>query len=395
MSSKEHKKHADLARPTLGQFGRNEWAIVGTNCGIIKKLAFHLTAALSSQWKVAYVDADHKGADEGVANDHTALSHGAMLEYTDKINFHRFDQQGGLSPFQYRPVFNEADLVLVNGNHFTAKQQIVVVDPKKEDSLRRKADRLSDVRLVLLTEGVAEMPDFLAEILARSAPVPVLQFTDFQGVTSFLQKEMTERRTPSLEGLILAGGKSLRMGTDKGSLVYHGKPQRDYLQDLIAPFCQTVSMSCRPDQAEALGNQYVTLPDTFLGLGPMGAILSAFRSKPDSAWLVLACDLPLLDEATLGFLVENRDPSAVATAFRSPENDFPEPLIAIWEPKSYLTLLQFLSQGYSCPRKALINSPVRLLDAPNPAALRNVNTPEEHEAVLTYLREIRPELQPV
>jgi molybdopterin-guanine dinucleotide biosynthesis protein A len=153
-------------------------------------------------------------------------------------------------------------------------------------------------------------------------------------------------------------------------------------------------MSCRPDQAEALANQYVTLPDTFLGLGPMGAILSAFRSKPDSAWLVMACDLPLLDEETLRFLVENRDPSAIATAFRSPENDFPEPLIAIWEPKSYLTLLQFLSQGYSCPRKALINSPIRLLDAPNTAALRNVNTPEEHDSVLEHLREVRSELLP-
>jgi molybdopterin-guanine dinucleotide biosynthesis protein A len=39
--------------------------------------------------------------------------------------------------------------------------------------------------------------------------------------------------------------------------------------------------------------------------------------------------------------------------------------------------LQFLAQGYSCPRKALINSPVELLDAVKPDALMNVNHPEE------------------
>ncbi|HVV54886.1 MAG TPA: hypothetical protein VHC47_06160, partial [Mucilaginibacter sp.] len=108
---------------------------------------------------------------------------------------------------------------------------------------------------------------------------------------------------------------------------------------------------------------------------------SAFRGHPDNAWLVVACDLPLLDVKTIRFLVGQRDVSKIATAFNSPYDTFPEPLITIWEPKSYPVLLSFLSQGYSCPRKALINSDVRLLDAPNTDALTNVNTPEELEKV--------------
>jgi molybdopterin-guanine dinucleotide biosynthesis protein A len=73
--------------------------------------------------------------------------------------------------------------------------------------------------------------------------------------------------------------------------------------------------------------------------------------------------------------------SSIATAFNSPDNEFPEPLITIWEPKSYSILLSFLAQGYSCPRKVLINSDVNLLQAPNPEALTNVNTPEDLEKV--------------
>ncbi len=394
----KHKKHADIARPDLGNFARNEWAILGTNCGAIKKLAFQLSEALSPKWKVAYVDADHKSADEEEAHGkdpNTALAHGAAMEYTDKITFHRFDFAEKLNAFQHRPIFNSMDAVLVNGNHFTAQSQIVVIDPKKEDSLKRKLDRLTDVQLILLTEGVTEVPEFLWEHLAKpdsigsQSPVtnhqsPVCQLADFQKIKSFFEQKLEAARPP-LNGLVLVGGKSRRMGTDKAMLEYHGKPQQDVMMQLLHRFCEKTYLSCRPDQAGELAYTHEVLPDTFLGLGPMGAILTAFRQAPDSAWLVVACDLPLLDEDAIRFLVENRNPSAMATAFRSPVNEFPEPLVAIWEPKSYPVLLQFLAQGYSCPRKALINSPVHLIDAPNPDALMNVNTPEDVEVVLKKL----------
>ena len=144
-------------------------------------------------------------------------------------------------------------------------------------------------------------------------------------------------------------------------------------------------LSCRPEQVNEMPEGYPTLPDSFDGLGPFGAILSAFRQQPNHAWLVIACDLPLMDKSTLSYLINHRNPSKTATAFNSPVNEFPEPLIAIWEPRSYLTLLQFLTQGYSCPRKVLINSDVQLLDAENARALMNVNSPEEYEEVMELI----------
>ena len=117
-----------------------------------------------------------------------------------------------------------------------------------------------------------------------------------------------------------------------------------------------------------------------MGLGPLGGILSAFQADPNAAWLVLACDLPFLTRATLEFLVTHRQPARMATSLQSPWDSFPEPLVTIWEPRSYGQLLRFLSLGYSCPRKALINSDIELLVPPVPAELRNVNTPEERAA---------------
>ena len=130
---------------------------------------------------------------------------------------------------------------------------------------------------------------------------------------------------------------------------------------------------------------YKLLPDTFAGLGPYGGILSAFRERPDNAWLVVACDLPLLSRKTLSHLIENRKIATIATTFQSPVDEFPEPLITIWEPKSYPVLLSFLSQGYSCPRKVLINSDTTVLTAPHPEELTNVNTPEDIEKVKSIL----------
>ena len=132
------------------------------------------------------------------------------------------------------------------------------------------------------------------------------------------------------------------------------------------------------------------IADTFLELGPFGAILSAFRHDPNAAWLVVACDLPLLDAKTLDFLIKNRNLSAVATAFRSPQSadSFPEPLITIWEPRAYPILLSFLAQGISCPRKMLINSEIHLLHAPNNEALSNVNTPEEKAEMELKIKEL-------
>jgi molybdopterin-guanine dinucleotide biosynthesis protein A len=198
-----------------------------------------------------------------------------------------------------------------------------------------------------------------------------------------------EHSVPVLNGLVLAGGKSTRMGFDKGAIDWHSKPQRYYMADMLKDLCSEVFISCRADQEEA-NDQYQKLEDIFTNLGPYGAILSALKEKSDCAWLVVACDLPLLDKITLQYLIDNRDPAKLATAFGNGYKDLPEPLITIWEPKSYLVLLSFLEQGISCPRKVLINTDPNLLIAPNVDALTNVNTPEELEKVKAILKQTTP-----
>ncbi|MEY8759469.1 NTP transferase domain-containing protein [Chryseobacterium tongliaoense] len=195
-----------------------------------------------------------------------------------------------------------------------------------------------------------------------------------------------ETDSPKLNGLVLAGGKSLRMGNPKDKINWHGKEQKYYAADLLNPFCDEVSISCRQDQLENFDTDYNALTDTFLNMGPFGGILSALRSQRDKAWLVVACDLPLLDEKSLEFLIGNRNTEKVATTYESPFDGLPEPLITIWEPKSYPLLLNFLGLGNTCPRKVLINSDTLILKPGNPEALMNVNTPEDMAKAKEILR---------
>jgi molybdopterin-guanine dinucleotide biosynthesis protein A len=185
---------------------------------------------------------------------------------------------------------------------------------------------------------------------------------------------------------VLAGGKSTRMGFDKGAVNWYGKEQRYYMADLLKKHCDKVYISCRDEeQQKEIDLKYLSMPDTFTGLGPYGAILSAFRENPDRAWLVIACDLPLVDASVIQHLADNRNTATIATAYQSQQNEFPEPLITIYEPKSYPALLQFLAQGYSCPRKVLINSDITLLQSPKEDALANVNTPDELDRIKRVL----------
>jgi molybdopterin-guanine dinucleotide biosynthesis protein A len=180
-----------------------------------------------------------------------------------------------------------------------------------------------------------------------------------------------------LNGIVLAGGKSSRMGQDKGSMRWHGVEQRYYMAGLLKEVCDEVFISCREEQ-QMNGEGYPLITDSFTDAGPLVGILSAFKTNPEAAWLVVACDLPLLDEVTLRFLKEHRDMNAIATSFESPHDGLPEPLVAIWEPAAFPYLLEFLGEGYKCPRKALITHPaVTLLKAPDPEALMNTNTPED------------------
>jgi len=186
-----------------------------------------------------------------------------------------------------------------------------------------------------------------------------------------------------LYGLVLAGGRSTRMQRDKATLAYHGRTQLEWAMDLISPFVERAFVSVRPDQTQdPIRAKFPQIVDRQDNLGPIAGIMSAQAEHPDVAWLVLACDLPFLDAATLKHLVWARQEDRPATAYRSSHDGLPEPLCAIYEPSSREAIAAYVATGKNCPRKFLIRSEAHLIEEPNPRALDNVNTPEEYGSAM-------------
>lgn len=189
-----------------------------------------------------------------------------------------------------------------------------------------------------------------------------------------------------LYGLVLAGGRSRRMQSDKAALAYGARPQLAEAFDLLARHVPRAFVSVRPDQGgDALRAGYPQVVDGPDGRGPIAGIIAAQAQHPDAAWLVLACDLPFLDDATLATLVARRDVGRLATAFRSRYDGLPEPLCAIYEPRSREAILAHVGAGRDCPRKFLLEHDALLLGPVATAALDNANTPADAAAARAAL----------
>ena len=190
-----------------------------------------------------------------------------------------------------------------------------------------------------------------------------------------------ENKSQSLYGLVLAGGRSTRMGSDKATLQYHGRPQILVAFDFLRRYCDSAFVSVAPDQVqETVRSQLPQIVDDVATMGPAAGILSATKAHPDKAWLVMACDLPWVTSATLEKLIANRRPDADATAFVSSHDGLPEPLCTIWETVGLKKLSQQVLSGGSCPRKFLINADTNLVPQDNPNWLDNINSQKDLES---------------
>jgi molybdopterin-guanine dinucleotide biosynthesis protein A len=102
-------------------------------------------------------------------------------------------------------------------------------------------------------------------------------------------------------GLVLCGGNSSRMGTDKSMLQYYEKPQRYHVYDMLLPFCEKVFISGNEAQANTIEPGYDFIKDdtAFGNIGPMAALLTAFTQYPAKHMLLIGCDYPFLKAAEL------------------------------------------------------------------------------------------------
>ena len=108
---------------------------------------------------------------------------------------------------------------------------------------------------------------------------------------------------PNISAYVLAGGKSSRMGADKGLVLFREKPMVQYVLDVLnANFNKTTIISPNQDY-ERFG--YEVIADIIPDIGPAGGIYTAMKHASTNKIFIISCDMPFITSKVVCFLVEN------------------------------------------------------------------------------------------
>ena len=175
----------------------------------------------------------------------------------------------------------------------------------------------------------------------------------------------------NITGLILAGGKSSRMGEDKGFLKLNDTTFIEYISAALKPLVSEIIISSNNPDYDVFGFRRVE--DSVTDAGPVAGIYSGLKASKTAYNLVLSCDVPLISTAILKMLLAEKDMKYDVVLFKN-ENKL-MPLIALYK-----------SSCNSIFKAALETKELRLLNVlkkchtktivlkKNEKALANINT---------------------
>ncbi|WP_029760046.1 molybdenum cofactor guanylyltransferase [Gordonia hirsuta] len=193
---------------------------------------------------------------------------------------------------------------------------------------------------------------------------------------------MTEHRQLNLAGVVLAGGRSRRMGQDKASMEWEGRPLLTVVTDVLAQRCSPVLVA-----ASNTSQAYAELRDVEdvdwitsepIGSGPLGglvAALEAAEAADSPAAFVCATDMPMIAPELIDELLHGLTTSADAVVVHDGGRD--HPMAAIYRTRVVPVLVDLLDSGEQRMVAALDAIQTHRVGVSDPAWLTNVDSPED------------------
>lgn len=202
-----------------------------------------------------------------------------------------------------------------------------------------------------------------------------------------------------LTGAILSGGRSIRMGHEKGLTLLGGEPfilhVRRAMEGLIDEVIVSVAKGMAKTYVEALGEPFIILEDETPGLGPLGGIIPVLSSAKNPYVLFSPCDTPLLSPKVCELIVSSMH-GADGVVPKTGKTHY-EPLHGMYKKQSGLAAFtDAISKGGGSPQHAfnkldlsfIPEEKLREVD-PELESFWNINTPKDLELAESKLREKR------
>ena len=196
--------------------------------------------------------------------------------------------------------------------------------------------------------------------------------------------EDTDLHEKELSGLVLCGGQSSRMGSDKGLLIHNKKFWVSVVSDLLQNFVPEVYISLRQNQLPAYGKifsptQLIADSDEITAMGPLKGLASVQSRYPEKNWLVAACDMISLNQSVISGLIQDYQNFPEHDIYVYKQKETLEPLCAIYTGEAIHKMYKMsqATNNYSV-QENLVPQKCRILSMDNEAdssALANYNTP--------------------
>ena len=157
--------------------------------------------------------------------------------------------------------------------------------------------------------------------------------------------------------VILTGGESKRMGSDKARVVLSGKPLLEHITEQLEPLFSDILLSVRTQRDDVA---YPQVRDDTQARAPMVGIKSALE-RVQTAWVfVIACDMPLISTRLIQHLaaLRNQHDAVVPYAF-----DRPQPLFGFYHKSCLPRMENRIQQGQRSMMRLLDEVDTYVLDA--------------------------------
>lgn len=177
------------------------------------------------------------------------------------------------------------------------------------------------------------------------------------------------------EAFVLSGGKSSRMGRDKGMVLLHGKPMILYILEAVQGAGIKVNIIANDLKYRSFG--FPVYADVVMEKGPLGGLLSALRNSEAEVILLLSCDMPLISTEAIKQLLTFADHEKIIAPVREGRLN---PLFALYPKSLKPDVEEMIASGRLKMTDFILENKHTLVPSiarDFPGIFRNVNNEEE------------------
>jgi len=191
-----------------------------------------------------------------------------------------------------------------------------------------------------------------------------------------------------ITGIVLAGGRSSRMGENKSLMKLNGKSMIEFSIEAIRPLCNEVVISSDYTVFDYTGCE--VWPDELKHGAPIAGIYSCLKRSKTEINIILTCDMPLINTELLKYLLVHSEGSDITVPVH--ENGMIEPLCGIYKKGALEILEQCINEVNFSMKNCITRAKHRLvpidLNHPNIAAdqFLNINTPADFEKISCFFK---------